>query len=352
MNDLTTALGSVTIADAKNFPTPPRSNTWTKIPRSESNDIRKIIKCIKRPWTPKKDRETGIIYAAKGEENGYIKLGWSSKTKGDRIKAIEGRCGIPLEQHFSTSAIRGACRVEQILHKLFEDNQKDLFCYKCRTTHQEWFKKDLAHIRHWVLTVYLWFITNDPYDFTTGLLDSKWCKAVSVWNESLRSRRPISIEEFFMLPPTLQMDKILLLTPPKRARSSPYMSKSKSVSRPSFKHSKSAPVPTTPCRDRKALKQPSESPVRSQEDPVFGSITRSTPSKISRRRISSPISTVGSDSDATSVDEKFSDSDSASVSEDSSGSRSICTASSDDDAASSVISSDDDNSNNGETDSE
>lgn len=164
----------------QDFATPKRVGTFDRLDNHTRKHLETLIKYMREPLTEKKDKDPGIVYAAKGcgskvGDSGYIKVGFSKDADDTRVKAIQ-KCNLLVDQHFHTLPFKGAYRAEQILLKMFKPQRHKRLC-ECRkdpVMHHEWFNKDLAVIRHWILTLYLWFLIRRPYDFETRELKQEW----------------------------------------------------------------------------------------------------------------------------------------------------------------------------------
>lgn len=259
---------SATEADLARFLTPKRAGTFTKLPGDELDLYLMLIRYMRGPLTPVNDQKEAIIYAAKsfGKEinaKRYIKVGWSSQVNEQRVYDIKDICEVSIEEHFYTPPFKGAWRAEQLFRKLFAKDKKLRLGCKCDKINHEWFDKDLASVRHWILTIYLW-IGKNPYDLDTGELTQEWQTALDEWEESLYSARPIAFEEFLMLGPHFGTR---LISSPWGTRVSKKKTKSSPSRRPGINQALSAPdLSQTPTRLAKRQEM-----ARHQSAPVINS---------------------------------------------------------------------------------
>ncbi|KAJ9657799.1 hypothetical protein H2198_004106 [Neophaeococcomyces mojaviensis] len=226
---------------------PSRSRQFVKYSRGVTNVWKEVAKCVEKGLSPHLDYKHGVLYAAKayGEDIGdkrYVKIGSLLNSDGEGIKDIQTKCKQQTEQDFMTPSFIGAHRAEIILHKYFHNDRHARLDCGCEEENCEWYDKDPAIMRHWVLTIYLWFMKR-PYDFKSGQLVPQWSSALSVWLDSFKSEIPISMEEFFLLGPNLVKEK-----PPSQ---SPLVNSTSSRSKPGDSlphhepyHPHSTPIPS------------------------------------------------------------------------------------------------------------
>lgn len=158
------------------------------------------------------DRETGVIYIAqahrvppgigtgtRGSTNGlrpYIKVGFSKQRDGSRVQAIVDKCRHEIRHAMETPLFQNAHRGEKIMLEWLGLHPRPPFLCACGSKHTEWFDRDLETVKMMTLMVYTW-MAKLPYT-NDGELKPEWSTALEKWSTSLRSRSPMSLEQFFL----------------------------------------------------------------------------------------------------------------------------------------------------------